>query len=318
MDPVILLIIFSMMALAGTLTIAVYRSITRPAAVDDFEDVLARVTGDELANVDTTLSKAKKQKDGKSVSDWWMDYWYGQVKKAGRVVNDPVTPGRTMLGVAAVAAFFGILVYPGGPGGVYLSFLALGIVKLWLVYEQGRRRAVLERQMPMLLSGLRTQMHAGVTVQGALMSIADDLPDPLGEEISQVKRDVSVGVPLDKSLSDLAKRIDSRLMQFLVSSIGVAIRSGSDLVPQLITIEEIVQQRARIQGKIRSAVALAKPTAYLAEAAPPAMFVWLAISDPTYLGWWFSDGLIFFIGVVLAYILGIFVIQLMVKNVEKT
>lgn len=317
MDPLILLVVAGMMGLAASLTLAVYRTVSRPPAVEDFETVLERVTGGELSEFDATLAKTRKLRDG-SVFGSWNRFWLQAAERAGRVVEDPSAPGRVALIAAAVTSLFGVLVYPGGAAGVYLGVVALVAGRLWLSFEQGKRKLVLEKQMPLLLSGLRTQMHAGVTVQGALVTIADDLPSPLGEELVTVKQDIAVGVPLDKALGDLANRMDSRLMQFLVASIGVALRSGSDLVPQLITIEEIVRQRARIQGKIRSALALAKPTSYLAMAAPLVMFGWLSITDPNYLTYWFTGGLLFFVGAIVWYALGVVVIRLMIRNVERT
>jgi len=317
MDSSILLVIAGMVGVAISLTFAVYRSLTRPPAVEDFESVLARVTGGELSEIDTTLSKNRKIRD-KSPLALWNDFWLDAALRAGRVVSDPSAPGRVAFILGVVSALFGVLVYPGGASGVYISVAVLVFARLWLSVEQGKRKSALEKQVPLLLSGLRTQMHAGVTVQRAFLSIADELPSPLGDEMATVKQDVSVGVPFEKALEDLANRMDSRLMQFLVSSIGVALQSGSDLVPQLITIEEIVRQRARIQGKIRSALALARPTAYLAIAAPVIMFIWLSISDPEYLAYWFGPGLLYFIGVIFWYALGIVIIQLMVRNVERT
>lgn len=172
--------------------------------------------------------------------------------------------------------------------------------------------------MPLMLAALRSQMHAGVTVQGALMNVADDLPSPLGDEVRQVRRDVNVSIPLDQALDALAARVKSRQMQFLVSSIGIAVKSGSDLVPQLVTIEEISQQRARIEGKIKSAVALAKPTAIMAAAAPPLMFLYFSFSDANYLTYFLTDGLLLIAIAAVLYAAGLFIVRQMVKNVENT
>ena len=201
--------------------------------------------------------------------------------------------------------------------GIYAGLLSIGVGRLWLSFEVNKRRMMLERQMPMLLSGLRTQMAAGDSVQKAIMGIADNLPNPLGIEIKRVRDDVNVSIPLTKALDNLAQRVDSRLMLFLVSSIGVGIKSGSDLIPQLITLEDIIRMRARIDGKIRSAVALAKPTAYLAIAAPPLMFLYSMITDPKYLVYFFGKGFFMLLASSVMYILGIILIQLMIKNVEK-
>lgn len=313
MNSTMLLAVFSFMGLTILLTIIVWRQIAHPVGIQDFDAVIATVTGNDAADTETTLLKRKKDSESWSWQKWWLE----ATLKAGRSVSDPASPGRVMLGATILGAVFGAFVYPGGVAGIYVGVLVIFLARMWLSFEVGKRKAMLERQMPLLLAGLRTQMASGVTIQRAIMEIADDLPNPIGVEMRQVRDQVSVNVPLTQALEGLNNRVNSRLMQFLVSSIGVAIKSGSDLIPQLITIEEIVRMRARIDGKIRAAIALAKPTAYMAAAAPPAMFAWSMMSDPTYLPYFLGKGLLSLLLVLVLYASGIFFIQIMIKNVEN-
>jgi tight adherence protein B len=313
MDPVILLIVGGAAALAATLTLAVWRTLTRPGGSDRFEDALAKMTGLETFDGDTaTLASAK----GKGRS--WNEWWAAAFEEAGRPVADRQSPGRIALGLVILTTFFGIFVYPTGVYAVAAPLVGLGGLYLWLNMARSQRRNRLDKQLPLLLAALRNQMQAGVTIQGAIAAVADDLPSPIGEEMRIVKADMAVAVPLDQSLTELAHRTQSRLVRFLVSSIGVANRSGSDLVPQLVVIEETVRQRARIAGKIKSAIALAKPTAYLAMAAPPLMGGYLFFSDPAFGQYFFSPDGILMLGIALGlYAAGAFTVYVMVSNVEK-
>ena len=40
----------------------------------------------------------------------------------------------------------------------------------------------MEKQLPLMLSSLRSNIHHGVTIQVALMKVSEDLPAPLGDE----------------------------------------------------------------------------------------------------------------------------------------
>lgn len=314
MDPLVLFTALALAGLAATATIAVHRTLNRSASTERFEEALAKITGAEvIESMDTSLAKSSKK-----FTFSWTDYWIQAFEKSGRKVQDRSAPGRIMLGVVILSAVFGVFVMPDISFAGLVPVVAMASVLLWLSFERSRRMAGLERQLPLLLSSLRNQMQAGMTVQAAIMSVADDLPAPLGDEMRQVKNDVSVSIPLDQSLSALAARSESRLMTFLVASIGIATRSGADLIPQLIVIEEVVRQRARITGKIRSAIALAKPTAYLAMGAPVAMGGWLFITDPTYSAYFFGpDGILMFLGILAFYAAGVVTVQIMVKGVEK-
>lgn len=305
--------IMAIMAMTASLVLAVWRTITRPVGSEKFEDALKTLTGTEITEVDTVLTSGGIKSSSKS----WSGYWYEAVVKTGRVVLDPASPGRLAISILVLGAFFGFFVFPGGTLGLLFPFAALMIFRMSLTFEQVKRQNTMERQLPMLLSSLRTQMTAGMTAQAALMMIADDLPSPLGDEMRLVKDDLNVSVPLDEALEALAGRLQSNIMQFLISSIGVAVKSGSDLVPQLVTIEEIVRQRARIEGKIKSALALAKPTAYLAAGMPILMTGYFFTTQPAYPAYFMGQGKFLGLAVIAMYFVGLAVINVMVKNVEK-
>jgi tight adherence protein B len=170
--------------------------------------------------------------------------------------------------------------------------------------------------LPDLLSQLRSNIQAGSTPQQAMMAVADDIPAPLGDELKTLKRDLNVNVALETAMDDLAKRVPSREMKFLVASVEIAVRSGSDLDPQLATIQEIVQQRTRIRQKLRAAVAQVKPTQILAYGAVPLMF-FVSTRTSGNVAYWFGPGIFVLIGAASAYIAGGLAIRFMVKGVEN-
>lgn len=314
MDGIYWVVMAAAMGLAFTLTWAVWLTISRSRSSEKFDEALEIIQSSEITELD-----GDREEDVVLSGGWsWNKWWYQAAIRAGRTPSDSSSPGRFALGGTIVGALFGFLVFPGGLIGLLIApIMVVAVGQAWLSYEASKRRAAMDAQMPLLLSSLRSQMHAGVTVQGALMNIADDLPSPLGDEVRQVKRDVNVSIPLDQALSALAQRVPSQQMQFLVSSIGIAVKSGSDLVPQLITIEEIAQQRARITAKIKSATALAKPTAILAAVAPIVLVIYFFFSDPAYLNYFFGPGLFVLLIAVLLYVGGIVTIRMLIKNVEN-
>jgi Flp pilus assembly protein TadB len=312
MDLIFIIIVLSIGGLAAILPIAVIQTITKPVSTEKFEDAIAILTGQSSSEVDLALAKGPANQ-----SKGWEGFWLSAVQKSGRIVTNQAGPGQFALAVAVLGLFFGLLVFPGGAAGILAPFAILGFLYAFLAFEQGKRRGTLEKQLPLVLASLRTQMMAGVTIQGAIINISDELPSPIGDEFRQVKADVSVSIPLEDALAGLAFRVKSRLLFFLVSSIGIALRSGSDLIPQLVTIEEIVRQRARITGKIKSALAFAKPTSYLAMGAPVLMAGYLFLTDIAYPSYFFGEGILLLVISLLMYAAGIVVIQAIVKNVEK-
>lgn len=314
MDPIVLFTVIAFMGMTAMLTLAVWRTLKRPPEGEAFDKALETMTtGSELSP--TTSALMASSGNGKKWS--WNSWWLEGAEQTGREPQTPNSPGKVMGVVTLVMLLFGILVFPGGVAGILVPLVGILAVRLWMMIEQAKRKLAMEKQLPLMLSSLRSNIHAGVTIQVALMKVSEDLPAPLGDEIRRVRDEVNVAVPLEVALQRMSERVGSRLVQFLVSSIGIAIRSGSDIVPQLITIEDIVRQRARIAGKIRSAVALAKPTSYLAIAAPPLMFLYMALTQKGYVEFFLTNGILVGLVGLFLYVSGAIIIQLMVSNVEK-
>jgi Flp pilus assembly protein TadB len=311
LDPIVIMTVVGVAGTVVALTFAVWRTLLGSSRTTRFDEALKQMTSAQ-SDLDTTMAKTSSKGSAS-----WGKFWLVQFRTAGLVVDDERTPGIIAIAASLLSLFFGVFVFPGGFLGVLGAPVAVLGILLWLGIVKSRRRNQLEKQLPLLLSSMRARIQAGTTAQGVLLAIADDLPAPIGDEIRQVRNDVAVAIPLEQSLRSLAGRSQSRLMKFLVSSLLITIESGTDPVPQLIVIEETVRQRARIVGKIRSALALAKPTAYIAGIAPLAMAVWMFITDPSFFPFFFGPGWWMLAIAIALYAAGLFTIRIMVSNVEK-
>ena len=313
-EPIVIVTVLAVAGMTFALTLGVWRTLKSPPEGEAFDEALRLISTENELDV---RQSALTVGDGGKQSWTWHRWWLGKALRAGREPDNPQGPGNFMLVVVLILALFGFLVFPTGPAGFVIPLAGILVGLVWLSLEEAKRRLSMEKQLPLLLSSLRSNIYAGVTVQAALLKTADDMPAPLGDELRIVRDEVSVAVPLEVALQRMSERVGSRLVQFLISSIGIAIRSGSDLIPQLVTIEEIVRQRARIAGKIRAAVALAKPTAYLALGAPILMVIYMVITQDGYVSYFLSDGILIGLVGLALYLAGGGIVYVMVSNVEK-
>lgn len=285
-----------------------------PLKKKTFTEALAYINASEF-EMDTALNKAAKTD---KVS--WSEYWHVLYAKAGKVAA-PATPGRSVVLLCLLLALVGLFIMPATWwGGIILAPMGALLARTWLRAEASKRVRTMEKQLPALLAGIRANLSSGATAQQAIVSVADDVPSPLGDELKALRADVDVNVALDVALRDLAKRVPSREMQFLVSSIEISVRVGADLGPQIKIIEGIVRQRYRVRGMIRTAVAQAKPTMLLAYTVVPGMLVYSFANPENKVFWLDLSGYgPIILGVITAlYVSCLVIVQMMVKGVEKT
>lgn len=297
-------------AMAVVLFIGVTKFMHGSAQEEEFERELAEARRSEFEDDNNDVKQMGS----------WSQRWYDLAIKSGSIPASKEIPGRVALIVLLVGIGFGIMVWPGDIlGGTAVAIMALAGYWLKLNGESKKRLKKMDAQLPRLLEGMRANLQAGNTPQQAILSVVDDIPSPLGDELKILRSEINVNVPLDRALRNLAFRVASRQMKFLVASIEIAVHSGSDLVPQLEIIQGIVAQRTRSSQRLATAVASVQPSVWAAGLAIPASFIWNIYSAPENRAFWFTFmGIIAFAVVVILYIAGLLISRLLVKGVENS
>lgn len=312
MDVVGLLLAFLVGLTALFLVLAIGKAMKAPSQKQRFQDALADMQAGELHDIDLAFAENRVEK-----ASGWMSYWRLKAQNAGQEFDNDNSPGLAAIRNAVIGAAFGFLVFPTGVVGLVAVPAIVLVLQMFLLSAQAKKRvATMEKQLPLLLSGLRSYLQAGSTPQQAIISVADEIPSPLGDELKIVKQNVSVAMPLDEALRRLSARVPSREMQFLASSIEIAIRSGANLEPQLETIEGVVKQRARLRAKLATAIAAVRPTQIAAVVAVP-VFMVNSLRDEQNRAFWFSpDAIIWWAAIVFLTLFGLWGMRVLIRRIE--
>lgn len=298
-------------ATAMFLVLSIARASTSSTEYEKFEQSIIDINKSEL--------EEDKKKEGYIDTKTWGGFWYKLALNAGINPDSPDAPGRSAIVISLISGAVGFLVWPRDIlAGIVFMFLALVGLRFYYVNNAKKRTRTLQRQLPLLISGLRANLQANQTPPNALTTVAKDMPSPLGDELRITSAELEVGVHLDEALDRLATRVPSRDIQFLVSAIQIAVKSGSDLDPQLKIIQEIVDNRTRLQQKLAAAIASVNPTIWVSAITIPAMFIFQFFSSPQNRNFWFSlNGIVALIIVAFLYAVGLFISKKLVDGVEK-
>lgn len=296
-------------ALILVLVMAVSHSVRKSRKDEAFIDRLQEVTRSEFHQDEEVKAS--------SIFDW-TNYWYQAAISAGEEPESKEAPGRKVMILALLGLGIGALLLSNIFVGVIIALVTVGLMRI--VYSQGksRRAKKMDKQLPALISSMRQNLQSNFTPQQAILAVVDDTPAPLGKELQILRDEVSVNVPLAVALRNLANRVGSREMQFLIASIEIASVSGSDLDPQLKIIQDILVKRSRIASKLATAVASVQPTIWIAAVLIPAGLVFSFTGDSTNAEFWGTlTGIICLIVIGVLYLAGIFISIHFAKKIEK-
>jgi tight adherence protein B len=176
----------------------------------------------------------------------------------------------TIIGASGLVALGGIV------GG---ALLPVSIV--W--YKGNRRTQAFENQLPDLLIGIAASLKAGHSFKQGLQAIVDEGIDPAGKEFKRVLTETRLGRPLEDALNDMADRVGSKNLSFIVTAISVQTQVGGSLAGLFDMISDTVRNRQQFARKIKALTAMGRMSAYVLCGLPFVLAGALTLMNPSYM-----------------------------------
>ena len=196
----------------------------------------------------------------------------------------------------AIMALGGVLtwVFTGSVLVAIPVFFALALMpRVLYAWMRARRMQKFEEQLPDALMMLSGGMRAGVGLGSAMAQLVAEAPAPLGQEFSLLLREQRLGVTLEQSLNNLARRMPTQTTTLVVSAMRIANETGGGLAETLERTANTIRSRLQMEGKIRALTAQGKLQAWVVGLLPVGLMLVLTKLEPvamdmiwhTKLGW---------------------------------
>ncbi len=163
--------------------------------------------------------------------------------------------------------------------------LMIGVIvpPVYVVLARNKRKEIFNQQLGDALMIISNSLRAGFTFEQALSSISRDLPNPLGEEFAQVVRELEIGGSLERSLTLLAERMQSRDMELLNTAVMVQRQVGGNLSEIIDNISETIRDRIAIKRTIKTLTAQGRISGKVIGAMPIFLLVVISFINPSYM-----------------------------------
>jgi tight adherence protein B len=189
---------------------------------------------------------------------------------------------------------------------------ALGALPyVYVRMQRNKRLHMFEEQFPDALDFLARSMRAGHAFSVSLEMLADESPDPLGQEFRVVFHEQNLGAPIDDALQNLATRVPLLDVKFFVSAVLLQRETGGNLAEILTKLAYVIRERFRLKGQVRAASAHGRITALVLTFLPIVTMLALMVVAPGYLQSMADDpdGKYLIIGAIVGQIIGYFVMR---------
>ena len=194
-------------------------------------------------------------------------------------------------GAVLISFLFGLLIFRDILPGLGLAVLAYLFPGFLLFRSIQARRKLFQNQLIDSLTLMRGAIAAGYSFQQSLNVIIQEMDAPTSEEFRQVRREVELGLPLSRSLSNMANRMESDDFNLVVSVIIINMQVGGNLTTILNVVIETIRQRIALFSEVRALTSYANFAGYLVTVLPFLTMIIFSILSPVYWKQLFAPGI---------------------------
>jgi len=167
---------------------------------------------------------------------------------------------------------------------ILLVMLVGGALPIGVVWWKARKRLLaLDDQLPDVLTTLAASLKAGHSFRQGIQAVVDEGHPPASEEFKRVLTETSLGRPIDDALAEMAERVGSENLSFVVTSVTIQRQVGGSLAGIFDMVAETVRNRQQFARKIRSLTASGKMSAYVLLGLPFFIAGALTLMNPEYM-----------------------------------
>ncbi|HWC11975.1 MAG TPA: type II secretion system F family protein [Acidimicrobiales bacterium] len=139
----------------------------------------------------------------------------------------------------------------------------LGMARAWVRYKQAQRRDRFVAQLPDVARVLSNAAAAGLAMRSAVAMVAEELDDPAGAEMRLATEELRLGQSMEGALANLERRMPSREVGVLTSTLIIHQRAGGSLVRALSDMAETLEERKELAREVRTVMSGSVFTGYL-------------------------------------------------------
>ena len=188
-----------------------------------------------------------------------------------------------------VVAILAYLLQPIWISAVIGAVIGFFLPRFYVKRQQTQRLYRFNDQLSDMLNLMVNGLRAGYSTMHAIDAVSRELPSPISDEFRRLVQEMQIGIPMEKALDNLLRRIPSDDLDFVITAINVQREVGGNLSEILDTISFTIRERVRIKGEIRVLTASVRTSGTILSMIPIFLSLALWFVSPEYIGSFFDD-----------------------------
>jgi tight adherence protein B len=198
----------------------------------------------------------------------------------------PLRAGELLALCAGSGLFFGFVAAAAAAPSlaILVAMAVFASVPLGFVsFKATRRIRQFENQLPDLLITIAASLKAGHSFRQGIQSVVDEGAEPAAKEFRRVLTETQLGKPMDNALGDLANRVGSKNLTFVINAVTIQRQIGGSLAGLFDMVADTVRQRQQFMRKVKGLTAMGRMSAYVLVALPIFIAIIVTLMNPVYM-----------------------------------
>ena len=162
-------------------------------------------------------------------------------------------------------------------------FIFLGLPRIHLNYLIKRRLKQLTSNLPLMLDAIVRGVRAGLPLLDGIKLAASEGSGPLREELQHILQDISMGLSMEEAVGRFSDRVRSQETNFFAIVVKLQSRTGGNLSESLENLSDILAERVKLQGKIRTMSSEAVTSAWIIGSLPIFVITLIFFTSPSFI-----------------------------------
>jgi tight adherence protein B len=192
----------------------------------------------------------------------------------------------TMLLIAFVVHLLGKPFLAGLCGGFVLAvWLPIKTLNFKIARAQKKFLTLFPDAIDLIVRGLRS----GLPVSESINLVAQEVPEPVSGIFTHISNTMKLGVPMEKAMQEVAKKLDYTEFNFFVTSIILQRETGGNLSEILNNLGEVLRKRLMMRLKIKAMTSEARASSMIIGSLPFIVTIAVSVMSPDYIKPLFND-----------------------------
>lgn len=187
------------------------------------------------------------------------------------------------VGSGLLLGLFGMVAFSSSVGAFIIMLIGAAIPLGYVKFKAGMRIKAFDNQLPDLLITIAASLKAGHSFRHAIQAVVDEGAEPTAKEFARVLSETQLGRPMDQALGDMAERVGSKNLSFVINAVTIQRQVGGSLAGLFDMVAETVRQRQQFARKVKGLTAMGRMSAYVLVGLPFFMAFAVTLMNPRYM-----------------------------------